>query len=70
MKLKEFKNWINSLPDEFSDYVIEVVKAEGQLDDDFSYRLDAPIIGMSVDETYEHVLIFIEEEDDSEEESE
>jgi hypothetical protein len=63
MKLKEFKQWINSLPDEFSDYVIEVVKAEGQLDDDFSYRLDAPIIGMNVNETDEHVLIFIREDD-------
>jgi hypothetical protein len=69
MKLKEFKQWINSLPDEFSDYVIEVVKAEGQLDDDFSYRLDAPIIGMNVNETDEHVLIFIREDDNPEQEN-
>jgi hypothetical protein len=69
MKLIEFKNWINSLPDEFLDYVIEVVKAEGELDDEFSYRLDAPIIGMSVNENDQHVLIFIQEDTNPEQEN-
>ena len=66
MLLKEFKKWINSLPEDFSDYVVEVVKAEGDLDDDFSYRLDAPIIALSVNENDEHVLIFIDKSDDIE----
>lgn len=64
MKLKEFKNWINSLPEDFLDYVVEVVKAEGDLDDGYSYRLDAPIIGLSVNESDKHILIFIDESDE------
>lgn len=69
MNLKEFKEWINSLPEDFSDYVVEVVKAEGQLDEEFSYRVDAPIIGLSVNQNDQHVLIFIEEDTNLEKEN-
>jgi hypothetical protein len=46
-----------------------VVKAEGELDDEFSYRLDAPIIGMNVNENDQHVLIFIQEDTNPEQEN-
>ena len=69
MNLKELKEWINSIPEDFSDYAVEVVKAEGQLDEEFSYRVDASIIGLSVNQNDQHVLIFIEEDSNPEKEN-
>jgi len=59
MKFKEFKTWIDSLPDDFLEYEIEIAE-EGDLDDELTYRLDMPITGMAVNEDDKHVLIFIE----------
>jgi hypothetical protein len=60
MKLKELKDWLNSIPVEFDDY--DVVNGEyGQFTEDdetFRYRVDKPIIASIVDEeTFEVVLL-------------
>lgn len=61
MQLKDLKEWIDNLPEEFGDYVL--VNAEKSPDDkngDFEYRLDKPIITASVDEETKEVLFFNE----------
>ena len=49
MKLRDIKEWIESLPIDFLEY--DVVNGEvGDLDGELSYRLDKPIIALTVDE--------------------
>ncbi len=61
MKLHELKDWVNSLPDKFLEY--NVVNGEvGFLatdapEDDFTYRIDKPIVALVVDEETEEVVI-------------
>lgn len=59
MKLSELKTWIESLPQELQENLDVVVAREGQLDEEFSYRLDAPIIELAVDENSNEALIYI-----------
>ena len=56
MVLKEIKNWINSLPDEFLEF--DVVNAEeGILNNgEYSYRFDKPIISLNVNEETKEIL--------------
>ena len=56
MTLEEIKNWIESLPAEFLKF--EVVNSEeGELKGtDNTYRLDKPIIALSVDEENKEIL--------------
>lgn len=47
--IKELKEFLAKLPEEFDNYTL--VNAEfGIIDEEHSYRLDKPIIGMVVDE--------------------
>ena len=56
MTLKELKDWINNLPEEFLEF--SVVNGEvGVLDDEFHYRLDKPITTLLVDEESKEVII-------------
>ena len=57
MKLNEIKKWIESLPEEFLDY--DVVNAEeGPLDEDgdLTYRLDKPIMVLTVNEPGKEII--------------
>lgn len=59
MKLKELKNWIDTLPEEFLEFSV-VTAEEGPIADDedeYYYRLDKPIVALNVDENSEEVLI-------------
>jgi len=58
MKLKELKDWVNQLPEEFLEF--DVCNAEkGELTDDgeYTYRLDKPVVSLDVDEDNKEVLI-------------
>ena len=56
MKLHELKNWINNLPEEFSDF--DVVNGEvGMIDEQFMYRLDKPVTTLTVDQENKEVII-------------
>lgn len=56
MTLKELKDWLNTLPDEFLEYTI--VNGEvGILDDEYHYRLDKPITMLTVDEENKEIII-------------
>ena len=64
MKLTELKDWINSLPQELQENLDVVVAREGKIDEEYSYRLDAPIIELSVDESSKEALIYIKNDRD------
>ncbi len=72
MKLKDLKEWLDSLPNEFMEFDV-VNSEEGELNDvdrmnelagineskhDFTYRLDRPIIAFSIDESTKEALLF------------
>jgi hypothetical protein len=47
--LREVKEWLEALPEEFLDF--EVVNGEeGKIDDQYTYRIDKPIVCLMVDE--------------------
>jgi len=56
MKLKEIKEWIERLPEEFLEF--DVVNAEEGPNDggDVYYRLDKPITSLNVNEESEEIL--------------
>ena len=56
MILKEMKEWLNSLPEEFNEYT--VVNGEiGIIDNQYHYRVDKPITTMTVDEETKEVVL-------------
>jgi hypothetical protein len=56
MKLKELKDWLDTLPDEFLDYT--VVNGEvGFLDEQYHYRVDKPVTTLLVDEVNKEIVI-------------
>lgn len=61
MKLKELKDWIDTLPEEFLEF--SVVNAEmGEVGDgELTYRLDMPVVAVSVDEESKEILILNED---------
>lgn len=61
MKLKELKEWLNSLPDEFDEYSC-VNGEEGVINEDYHYRVDKPIIAGFVDEENKEVVLCHQEE--------
>jgi hypothetical protein len=63
LKLKELKDWIDSLPDEFLEY--EMVSSKETVFDDYTgdgggytSRKDTPIIKLNVDEDTKEILLF------------
>lgn len=62
MKLKELKDWLNTIPDTFNDY--EVVNGEygilNENDDEYHYRVDKPVIASVVDEETKEVVLLHE----------
>ena len=62
MILRELRDWVNNLPEEFLEFNV-VNGEEGQLDDQYFYRLDKPVISLLVDEeSKEFVLLSPKEE--------
>jgi hypothetical protein len=56
MKLKELKDWLDTLPDEFLEY--SVVNGEvGIIDDEYHYRVDKPVTTLTVDEENKEIII-------------
>lgn len=57
MKIKELKEWIDSLPDEFNEFEL-VYREYGDFPDDKYYAKDIPINGAIIDEET-HELSFM-----------
>lgn len=73
MKLKDLKEWVNSLPEAFLEYDVmnseegkletpdraQVLAGITEADDngEYTYRLDRPVIKFMVDETTSEILI-------------
>lgn len=70
MTLKELKDWVNSLPEQFSEY--EVCNAEffQNEEEDYMYRLDKPVTMLSVSEETQEILILNDVIDDEKSEIE
>lgn len=61
MKLKELKDWLNSLPEEFDDYPC-VNGEEGIVNEEYHYRVDKHIVACFVDEENKEVVLCHQEE--------
>lgn len=59
MNLREVKEWVNSLPEEFLDYNVANGE-EKKMNDGYYYRIDKPIISLMVDEDHDEVLFLSE----------
>ena len=59
MTLQELKDWINSLPEEFSEYSV-VNGEEGKVDDQYWYRLDKPVVTLMANEEGKEIIILNE----------
>jgi hypothetical protein len=56
MTLKELKNWVDKLPEEFMDF--SVVNGEvGMLEGQYMYRLDKPVTTLTVDQENKEIVI-------------
>jgi hypothetical protein len=56
MTLKELKNWLDKLPEEFMDF--SVVNGEvGMLEGQYMYRLDKPVTTITVDQENKEIVI-------------
>ncbi len=63
MTIKEMKNFINSLPENFNNFTIvngELAEIQGQ----FYVRIDKPVVQISVDEETQELLILHQTEEE------
>jgi len=61
MQLKDLKEWVDNLPEEFGEYnLVNAEKSSEEQDGEFQYRLDKPIITIAVDEETKEILFFNE----------
>lgn len=56
MKVKNFKKWINKLPEEYREFEI-VCSKEGMLDEEHNYRLDRPLSGAFIDQKNKEICL-------------
>lgn len=68
MTLKDLKNWVDSLPEEFSEFQLVNAEAGNIKGTEFSYRLDKPVTILTVDEENKEILILNDAEKDIDEE--
>jgi len=63
MTLKELKDWVNDLPEEFMSFT--VVNGEyGVLEDEVYFRVDKPVTTISIDMETNEVLILNDSKDE------
>lgn len=64
MTLKELKDWVNNLPENFDEF--EVMNAEyHQIDEQYMYRLDKPVTMLTVSESTKEILILNDENEET-----
>jgi hypothetical protein len=65
IKLKEVRDWIDTLPEEFLEF--DVVNAEEGIltkDGEYTYRMDKPVVSLNVDVDNQEILILNQNKDD------
>ena len=63
MTLKELKDWVNNLPEEFDEF--SVVNGEfKEIDEEFWYRIDKPLTLLNVDQEHREILLLNDEDPD------
>ena len=65
MTLKELKDWISKIPDEFSEYEV-YTGGEKKEEDNYFYRVYTPIRTCFVDEETQLVLFLSEHDEETE----
>lgn len=60
MKLIDIKNWIESLPIEFLEFDVVNAEVHHSENNNLYYRLDKPIVTLSVDEETKEILFLNE----------
>jgi len=66
IKLKEVRDWIDTLPKEFLEF--DVVNAEEGIlteDGEYTYRMDKPVVSLNVDVDNQEILILNQNESQS-----
>ena len=67
IKLKEVRDWIDILPEEFLEF--DVVNAEEGIlteDGEYTYRMDKPVVSLNVDVDNQEILILNQMKDEEE----
>jgi hypothetical protein len=67
IKLKEVRDWIDTLPEEFLEF--DVVNAEEGIlteDGEYTYRMDKPVVSLNVDVDNQEILILNQMKDEEE----
>jgi len=65
IKLKEVRDWIDTLPEEFLEF--DVVNAEEGIlteDGEYTYRMDKPVVSLNVDVENQEILILNKNKDE------
>ena len=57
MTLKELKEWVNSLPDEFLEYSVVNGEVKTLNDDDIEYRIDKLVTTLTIDRDTKEIVI-------------
>ena len=65
MTLKELKDWISKIPDEFSEYDV-FTGGEMKKEDSYLYRVDIPITTCLVDKESKLILFLSEDNEETE----
>ena len=65
MTLKELKDWLSKIPDEFSEYEI-FTGGEMKQEDNYLYRIDSPVTTCLVDKETKLVLFLSEHDEETE----
>lgn len=65
MTLKELKDWISKIPDEFSEYEV-FTGGEIKKEDNYLYRVDIPVTTCLVDKESKLVLFLSEHAEETE----
>ena len=65
MTLKEVKDWISKIPDEFSEYEV-FTGGEMKKEDSYLYRVDIPITTCLVDKESKLILFLSEDNEETE----
>ena len=60
MTLKELKNWVNSLSDEFSEYSVVNGEIKTLNTDNIEYRIDKPVTVLTIDRDTKEIVILNE----------
>lgn len=65
MTIKDLKNFLDTLPEEFNSFgVVNGEYGKFSVDDEFHYRVDKPVIALTVDEQTKELCVLHQTEEE------